>query len=582
MLAAGSAEADDHASEPMEDYSGDFTTVVTPLKPVFKIHLGDAAAWDLEVGPLWSVATASLSSTDVTGHCQALTCTPNKGKKDSGFGPPKPFHIGFVNGDRLFMPPHYAAAAFPHASVVHQSLTNGEAMRDEAVFTGSLWKTYPPQQVALDTWAGWRSANPRCSPSMISLPCGHGKSVICLAIATTQVRRVTLVLAHMRGLVDQWIEEARRYVPGARVGYIKADDLRIEGVDIIIASVQSLKSHIDKGAPYLDRLFQRVGFTILDEAHHGVASTFQYVMAHIPCKDRLAVTATPRRQDQLFDELQYIFGPVVFRSFRRPGDGQVLMLKYNSPVLKEHVVWGRLRKDLMENDLVGDAARTEVGVAMAVKLVLEQGRRVLIVTPRAAHVEELHARATELLQPHAATLRRTVSLFVQDPKPKKRRRRKDETEEEAAALAQQEMYAWLDSGPHGTVTTVDAPLCGLVQSDMDPATRKLNYEGRIVVATSDIMQEGISYNDWDTLLDMDDSQDPEQLVGRIQRAGDKRVPLVIDMWSPVSLYIAIKNKRLAFYKGEQFRLHYKEMSVKEDMPDDDFWKQFDRKAAAVL
>jgi len=108
-------DAEDDLTQPIEDYSGDFTTVVPPLKPVFKIHQGDAAAWDLEVGPLWSVAVESLSSADVTGHCQALTCTPNKGKKDSGFGPPKPFHIGFVNGDRLFMPPHYAAAAFPHA-----------------------------------------------------------------------------------------------------------------------------------------------------------------------------------------------------------------------------------------------------------------------------------------------------------------------------------------------------------------------------------------------------------------------------------------------------------------------------------
>ena len=106
-------------------------------------------------------------------------------------------------------------------------------------------------------------------------------------------------------------------MPGARVGYITADAVRIDGADIIVASIHSLRSHINNGAPYLASLYARVGFVILDEAHHGVANTFQYVMSHLPAKWRMAVTATPRRSDGLFNELQWIFGPVVFQSFRR-------------------------------------------------------------------------------------------------------------------------------------------------------------------------------------------------------------------------------------------------------------------------
>ena len=209
---------------------------------------------------------------------------------------------------------------------------------------------------------------------------------MCLHIAAAVVRRVTLIMMHMCGLVDQWIEEAKRYVPGARVGYITADAVRVDDVDIIIASIHSLSSHIERGASYIPLLYARVGFVILDEAHHGVARTFQSVMANLPAARRMAVTATPRRSDGLFEELQYIFGPVAFRSYRRTGDAQVLMLQYVNPALTERTQWGRLRVDLMETDLCADATRNKMVVDLVTMLATKQLRRILIVTPRVEHV----------------------------------------------------------------------------------------------------------------------------------------------------------------------------------------------------
>jgi hypothetical protein len=555
----------------------DYITVPTPLLAPAVVRRGLSA--QLVAGALWSVPVAALPAGDLEAHCAALTCIPNKHKADSGFGPPKPFYIGFTQGDTFMMPPHYAAAAFPDLVPVN-TCTDGEAMRPEAVFSGSLWTSYPPQQQAVNAWQAWQEAN-NSKPCMLSLPCGHGKSVICLAIASLKVRRVTLILMHMKGLVDQWIVEAKRYIPGARVGYVKADKQRVEGVDIIIASVQALHSHIQNGKPYLARLFERTGFVILDEAHHGVANTFQQVIAHVPAARRLAVTATPRRQDGLFEQLQHIFGPVVFRSFRRKGDGQVVMLKYTNPVLGERRKWGKLRKDLMETDLISDRQRTQLGVGIAVHLVTSQQRRVLILTSQVVHVHELAAKVKASLVLEGAA--RSVRLFVADPSPRKRRRKKNETEEAAAAAAEEEQQAWEDSGPHGHYENFDAPHVSVITSDMSSFERQLNYEAYVVVATNDIMKEGISYNDWDTLLDMDDGMDPEQMVGRIQRVGDKKVPLVIDMYTPVSLYNGMKEKRREFYLSQEFDVHYEHADVSGSPSVNlEFWEQFNRKAVSVL
>jgi hypothetical protein len=561
--------------------SADFTLVPSTLIKPFKVH----AAADLEIhtGALWWVSTATLTPTEIEGHCKSLTCVPNEGKSSNKlYGPPKPFFIGYVSCERLYMPPHYAIQAFPNAVVATTELTTGEEMRPEAVFTGELWDTYPPQKQAVDAWSTWRSEHSKCPPAMISLPCGHGKSVICLAIASTVVRRVTLVLVHMKGLVDQWIAEAKRYIPGSRVGYIKAERQRVDGVDIIIASMQALHSHMKVDKEYLHVLKRRVGFVILDEAHHGVANTFQKVIAYIPAADRLAVTATPRRQDGLFEELQFIFGPVVFRSFRRPGDGQVIMLNYINPAIVERKQWGTVQKYLMEADLIADYNRTMIGVHIAAMLATEQRRRILILTSQVIHVKELHSLLVTALEAHSDTLMRRVTMFVPDPTPHKRRKRKEESVEEAQALAEACMQAYEDSGPHGKHTEIYVPLVGMVTSDMDPFTRQLNYEAAVVVATTDIMKEGISYNLWDTLIDMDDGVDPEQMVGRIQRAGDKKVPLVIDMFTKVSMFWGMSEKRRNFYNGEEFAVHNISITGKDDMPAKSFWDIFNRKATSIL
>ena len=416
---------------------------------------------------------------------------------------------------------------------------------------------------------------------------------------------MTLILVHKRPLVPQWRDEIKAYVPGASVGIVIPELQVVEGVDYIVASLQCLHSHMQtpEAHPYLHALREVVGFVVLDEAHHGVAGTFQYVMARLPAAARLAVTATPRRQDGLFEELQFIFGPVIFQSFRRPGSGKAVMLRYNSPTLTERKQWGRLRTDLMEDDLVNDAERDAV-IVSAAAILARQGRRVVVVTPRVAHVRTLASKiaaalggswgeeeaaaaagsgaggadvgVTVLPLPLPLPPREPVRIWYEEANVKPRRR-KGEREEDHTARKLAAWQAWEASGPHGEWRMLPAPLVGTVTADMkSEAERLLNYEASVVVATSDMLSEGISYKQWSTLIDADNSGDVEQIVGRVQRASNrKHVPLVVDVFSPVSLYAHLKTKRMKFYAGEQFGMHALEVSTAGDLPDVGWWSQFD-------
>lgn len=547
-----------------------------------RVHVGDTPAWDLVSGALWSVSVEAVEPDAVAEHLAALTCVPNKGKTFAPGGKVIRFAIGHVQHGRLYMPPWYARLAFPDASIARSGYTRGAAMRADVEFSGSLM-THPPQQQAIARYCEWMAANAECSPCILSLPCGYGKTVVFIYLCVT-LRRVTLVLAHKLPLVDQWIEEIRRFVPAARVGYIKSDGIRVDGVDIIVASTQSLFSHLESGREYIPRLFERVGMLCMDEGHHAVASTFSRVFNACPAQYRIVLTATPRRKDGLMPHLQMIGGPVIFKALRQVGEVHVLCVEY---VSDDHVeiMMGRggshINRQAMTNKLAEDVTRTAAACAI-IRLLATQGRRVLVVTPRVSHLNEIG----DLLDADDAILalpQRRVSLFVRDAKPLKRRRRKTETEEEARALADGAMHAWEDSGPHGHGEDFDAPRVGRVLEGMTQLDRELQYEGIVVLSTSQMMEEGISYKAWDTLVDLDNMSDSEQVIGRILRAcPGKRVPLVVDMWIDVSLFKGLFWKRYAYCRDEGFATKHIQIKGVEDVPAEDFWTPYDRLAPHVL
>ena len=552
--------------------------------PPAPAHVYNVQLHELQLtsGALWSVRAAALPPGHIADHLAALTCTPNKGKTFAPGAKAIKFTIGHVMDGQLFMPPWYARLAFPAAEICRSTYTRGDEMRPDVVFVGELM-SHPPQQQAIARYVDWMGSHADCSPCILSLPCGYGKTVVFIALCVA-LRRVTLVLAHKLPLVDQWIEEIRRFVPAARVGYIKSDGIRVDGVDLIVASTQSLFSHIESGREYLPRLFDRVGMLCMDEGHHAVASTFSRVFNACPAQYRVVLTATPRRKDGLMPHLHMIGGPVIFKALRQIGEVHVLCVEY---VCEDHVElkMGRggshINRQAMTNKLAEDGTRTAIAVSIIAALV-RQNRRVLVVTPRVSHLNEL-GDALELLDVLHTRPRRRVSLFVKDAKPSKRRRRKAESLEDAERLADADRHAWEDSGPHGHAEDFDAPHVGRVLEGMTQLDRELQYEGTVVLATSQMMEEGISYKAWDTLVDLDNMSDSEQVIGRILRACvGKKVPLVVDMWIACSIFRGLFWKRFAYCRDEGFCARHIQVSNVHDVPADEFWDTYDRAAPSVL
>lgn len=561
-------------------------------------------ALDMQQGGLWSVSARALTTAQIAAHVKALTCTPRQVMRCTK---PVSFPVGFLRHGRLFMPPWYARMAFPKAVAKTSVLTRGKAMRPEVQFCGTLFE-HPPQLAARFRYASWLRENIPCTSCILSLPCGYGKTVLFLNIACT-LRRVTLILTHKLPLVDQWIEEARAFCKHARVGYITAQRTRTQNVDIIVASVQSLRAHIERGEPYLSWLFADVGLVCLDEGHHAVASTFSSVLSAVPALYRIVLTATPRRKDGLLPQLQWVAGPVIFRAFRQCNEVHVVALEYKSAAHTELRSRFGLKSAEMVNNLTTDAVRTQLALAVIEQLVPQQ-RRILVVTPRVEHVKEITDAVRAMLKPREAELRRKVKLFVPDARPRKKSKLSKrqcraysrrgmmrnvllKTPLSAALIAclsskamittDDLMHEWEDSGPHGNHFDFTAETAAAVIQGMNTLDRNLAYEATVVVTTTQMMEEGISYKQWDTLLDLDNVSDAEQVVGRILRACvSKRVPLVVDMWINVSMFAGLFWKRWRYYSAERFSRRRIAAANAAELPGRDFWAAFDYNASNTV
>lgn len=572
-----------------EDDGGDDATPV-PAEPRFTYDgpampqpsaTHDGTEYDLHTGPMWSVKASAIGAHHVAQHLRDLTCVPNKDKKLPRFAKRKQFHVGYLKNGRLFMPPGYAKLAFPNARRVGTSYTRGLPMRDGVAFRGALY-SYPPQQQAAARYMTWLRDNVDCPSCVVSMPCGHGKTAWVIWVVSA-LKRVALVLAHTIPLVDQWIAELRKFLPGARIGYVKRDAIRIDDVDAIVASTQSLLSHIAQRKPYLQRLFRAVGTVCMDEGHHAVANTFAQVLSACPALYRLVVTATVRRKDGLMPQLMWLAGPCIFQSFRNLGEAHAVCVQYGAPAWAAE--WADKKSPNLQqllNTLTQDPVFTALACRIVLTLLARQRRRVLICTQRVQHVEELRAVLAEALKDRA-DLRRDVDMFVEDAKPRRGRRRKGESEEDAAARNLAALYAWEDSGPHGVVKPFSCEPVAAVVQGMKTFDRFLAYESTVVVTTAQMMEEGVSYKQWDTLVDLTCLSDVEQIVGRILRmCPTKRVPLVVKIWAGVSMLRALFWQSYKYFKEENFRRVFHSADALEDLPPEEFWARYDKPAPAVL
>jgi len=151
-----------------------------------------------------------------------------------------------------------------------------------------------------------------CASGILQLACGKGKSVVALERIAQSGGRGLIVVDNTQ-LVEHWKREIATMldVPtgvgelyGGKVDWDK---------DIVIATYQTLAAYIPEAPEEFRRMWAVV---VWDEGHHISAPTFAPGAEYFFCQ-RIALTATPKRQDGTHVIYNMHIGPVVFKDLKQ-------------------------------------------------------------------------------------------------------------------------------------------------------------------------------------------------------------------------------------------------------------------------
>lgn len=195
---------------------------------------------------------------------------------------------------------------------------------------------------------------------IIQSPTGSGKTMIAVA-AIEQMRQIgvrSLFLTHKTELLYQTartIEDAMLVHP-----QIIGDGRTIQvGPQVNVGTVQTLAARLKKGDPIMTTIAKSIQGLIIDEAHHGDASTFQMVCN--ACENafyRIGLTATPQMKGELEDmKLMAQTGPVIkqitLKDLQDRGllaEPQIKFIPVRQPSLPRNLTWSdAYRKGIVEN-----------------------------------------------------------------------------------------------------------------------------------------------------------------------------------------------------------------------------------------
>ena len=336
---------------------------------------------------------------------------------------------------------------------------------------------------------------------ILSLPCGYGKTTVALAVACTMKVR-TMIVVHKEFLANQWRERIKQFCPGATIGIVQQSKFDVD-CDFVIAMLQTISMKDFT----LDQ-FQSIGMVIVDEAHHICARVFSQAFFKFCPKYSLGLSATPIRKDGLTDVLYWFLGPPAFTVERENRQRTIVRtLRYKCPEYKlppPVTRFGKVSLVQMITDLVENAGRNEFLEMNIRKIMKKSSRRLLVLSDRRQHCEEIAARLEDL----------------------------------------------------GT---------GLYMGGMKEAQLEESAKQNVIVGTFSQAHEGLDIPVLDTVLLATPKSDVKQAVGRILRetVGKKNDPIILDVVDDWGLMGSMYYKRRKMYKESGFEIEKEETNKDE-------------------
>lgn len=303
------------------------------------------------------------------------------------------FKVYRENAAKFYLPPFYAVEKFGPPTT--NELRDRGAPID-LLFHGSL---RPQQQEVADKTVAHLNTH---GGGLLQLRCGFGKTIIALHLfARLGVK--TLVLVHKEFLMNQWKERIAQFLPDARVGTLQAKTMDVEDRDIVIGMLQSVST-----GKYPAEVYAPFGMCCFDECHHLGAAVFSKAMDIGRTRYMLGLSATPDRKDGLRKVFDWQLGEVICKvearvtqkvlvevvSFADPAAtksvcGEVVIDMGTRAVLYQEKPAFRTK---LLSHLVGSAPRTDALMATVLSYAPDPNRRILILSERRKHLEDLAER----------------------------------------------------------------------------------------------------------------------------------------------------------------------------------------------
>ena len=334
---------------------------------------------------------------------------------------------------------------------------------------------------------------------ILSLPCGFGKTIIALYFIAL-LQKKTLIIVHREFLITHWSEKIKECLKNIKIKVIRNSTDKLELCDVAICMLQTLSI---KDFP--NGYFDSFGHIIIDECHHVSTTLFSTIFFKINSNYMLGLSATPERKDNMTKVIKWHIGDII----------NINTVKHiiNIDVKRFVLNYEKTRLLLNNNESIFSNKIT--------KLLDDDLRNNIIINLIIYEMKECSDRHFLILSDRVEHLKKLKFLFNDN-----------------------------------NINSV-----GLFIGEMSKDELKSAQKCRIILGTYSMANEGLDIPTLNCLVLTSPKNEVLQTIGRISRLQNKLdnnikyvKPLIIDLIDILPVFINESDKRLAFYKKNNYNI----------------------------